>query len=386
MAIRRYKARSIQEAISRIKEDIGPDAMILSTRRLPKSADHRNLFEVTAAMEKPAAVEFRDGLEAQEPSVSDPGNREPEDGFRAGRGESDRCGTLRVDDLNAGLFSIKDMLLVIDQGGGLPEFLQRFPESLNWYAKLVTAGVSERQARKIMIRSLEKAPARPLPMEEITKRVLRTVSGMIRISDPFSSSNGSSRLSAFIGPTGVGKTTTIAKLAAVLSLQQKKSVGVISVDSYRIGGVDQLRTYAGIMGLPCLSAFSPRDLQTAVEKMRDKEIVLIDTAGRSHLDRDRMMDLCRFMQGSLEISCHLVMSAATDRTDMREVADHFSMLKPQTCVFTKLDETRRKGAMIDQMALMKMPISYITNGQRVPEDIVSASRRSVLKLVLSGRP
>jgi len=360
--------------------------MILSTRRLPKSADHRNLFEVTAALEKPAAVEFRDRLEAQEPSVSNPGNREPEDGFRAGRGESDRCGTLRVDDLNAGLFSIKDMLLVIDQGGGLPEFLQRFPESLNWYAKLVTAGVSERQARKIMIRSLEKAPARPLPMEEITKRVLRTVSGMIRISDPFSSPNGSSRLSAFIGPTGVGKTTTIAKLAAVLSLQQKKSVGVISVDSYRIGGVDQLRTYAGIMGLPCLSAFSPRDLQTAVEKMRDKEIVLIDTAGRSHLDRDRMMDLCRFMQGSLQISCHLVMSAATDRTDMREVADHFSMLKPQTCVFTKLDETRRKGAMIDQLALMKMPISYITNGQRVPEDIVSASRRSVLKLVLSGRP
>ena len=189
-------------------------------------------------------------------------------------------------------------------------------------------------------------------------------------------------MAAFIGPTGVGKTTTIAKLAAMLRLHHKKEIGIISVDSYRIGAVDQLRTYASIMGLPCLSAFTPRELQMAVQKMRNKEIVLIDTAGQSHLDEDRMKELRQLMEGAHEISSHLVLSVTTEPQDMKEVAKNFSILNPETYVFTKLDETRRRGTIIDQVIQFKMPISFVTNGQRVPEDITTASKKNILKLIL----
>ncbi len=120
----------------------------------------------------------------------------------------------------------------------------------------------------------------------------------------------------------------------------------------------------------------------AVRKMRDKEIVLIDTAGQSHLDKDRMRELGRFMEGTPGISSHLGLSATTERNDMKEAAKNFSMLQPETYLFTKLDETSRSGVIIDQVAQLKMPISFLTNGQRVPEDIVIATRRSILKLIL----
>jgi flagellar biosynthesis protein FlhF len=285
--------------------------------------------------------------------------------------------------LSAALFSIKDMLFLMDQGdGGLPEFLHRYPESLNLYARLVKSGISSRRAQGFMKQALKMASSETMGSEEITKKVLNEIFSAIGIFDPFSSGNGHQHLAAFIGPTGVGKTTTIAKLAAILSIQRKKRVGIISVDSYRIGAVDQLRAYAAIMGLPCLSAFSRQDLQKAVQKMQHKDIVLIDTAGHSHLDKDRMKALGQLMRGQHAISHHLVLSATTERGDMKEAAQNFTLLKPKTYVFTKLDETRRRGTIIDQIMDVKLPISFFTNGQRVPEDIREANKGNLLRLIL----
>jgi flagellar biosynthesis protein FlhF len=379
MAIKRYKAISIQEAISRIKEDIGPDAMILSTRRLPRGTYGHEMFEVTATQhntssnkERGAAEQMVSNFDGRNSDVKRPKHRAAP---TSSIGE-------KWKDLNAELFSIKDMLFLIEQAGGLPDFLHWYPESLNLYVRLVKTGISERRARKFMKSSLEKDDWKRLGTDGITKRVINEILSTITVFDPFSPENGNRHLAAFIGPTGVGKTTTIAKLAAVLGLQQKKRLGIISVDSYRIGAVDQLRTYAAIMGFPCLSAFSPQELQMAVGKMRDKDIVLIDTAGQSHLDRDRMNELGRLMKGEHQISSHLVLNATIERHDMKEVAESFSKLKPKTYIFTKLDETRRRGAIIDQIDDLKMPISYITNGQRVPEDILPARKKSILQMIL----
>ena len=177
-------------------------------------------------------------------------------------------------------------------------------------------------------------------------------------------------------------TTTIAKLAAILSLKQGKAVGIVSVDSYRISAVEQLRTYASIMGLPCMSAFSREDLIKAIKTLPNKDIILIDTAGQSHLDKDRMKELGRLMMGSLAITNHLVLSATTEQRDMKEATDSFAALKPESYVFTKLDETRRRGGIIDQVLDSQIPISYITNGQRVPGDIIPADKRTILRFVL----
>ena len=380
MAIKRYKAKSIQEAIGRIKEDIGPDAMILSTRRLPTNTRSRQIFEVTAALQKTT--------EDEELVLDDHSDHGGQDKFLSGRYHAYRSdGTQRRafrqwEDPYTEQFSIKDMLFLIDQAGGLPDFLQQYPESLYLYVRLVKAGISERHVRQIMSHGIGTNRQKRLSMEEITKGIVNAIMSMITVHDPFRPKNGSTQMAAFIGPTGVGKTTTIAKLAASLRLHQKKEIGIISVDNYRIGAVDQLRTYASIMGLPCLSAFTPQELQMAVRKMRDKEIVLIDTAGQSHLDKDRMKELRRLMEGADEISSHLVLSVTTEPQDMKEVARNFSILNPETYVFTKLDETRRPGTIIDQVCRLNMPISFVTSGQRVPEDILAASKRNILKLIL----
>jgi len=380
MPIKRYKAKSIQEAINRIKEDIGPDAMILSTRRLPQLRYGGDLFEVTAALHRPLPDPEPHIDEASTGGGGEPAD--PADNRCTGSDRPDPQAAERWRELNAELFSIKDMLFLMNQAGGLPEFLHRYPESLNLYAKLVKAGVSERQAQAIMKQGLGGDQSPRMAMAGITQRVMKVMSSMVSVSDPFATANGKQHLAAFIGPTGVGKTTTIAKLAAVLNLQQKKRVGIISVDSFRVGAVDQLRTYAAIMGLPCLSAFSARELQMAVRKMQEKDVVLIDTAGQSHLDTERMKALGRIMEAEQNISNHLVLSATTERSDMREAAENFSILHPRTYVFTKIDETRRRGAIIDQVGQLKMPISFVTNGQRVPEDILPADKRNILKLIL----
>jgi len=382
MAVKKYKAKSIQEAISRIKEDYGPEAMILSTRRLPKNPRNPygpDLFEVTAAMQgETSEVALKEFHRIDERLATlDPSSREPvpETGPETLVGEKLRA-------LNAELFSIKEMLFLMDQSEGFPEFLYQYPESLNLYARLVKSGLSSRRAQAFMKHAVDFVEKKSLPTEEITKRVFDDILASITVLNPFSSGNGHRQLAAFIGPTGVGKTTTIAKLAAILSLKRKKSIGIISVDSYRIGAVDQLRTYAGIMGLPCLSAFTCEDLQKAVEKMRHKDIVFIDTAGHSHLDTDRMKELGRLMKGPDAISSHLVLSATTERGDMKEIVENFAPLKPCTYIFTKLDETRRRGIIIDQIMDRKLPVSFVTNGQRVPEDIQNVNKGSLLRLIL----
>jgi flagellar biosynthesis protein FlhF len=201
----------------------------------------------------------------------------------------------------------------------------------------------------------------------------------IRTCAPFAAEAGTPQFAAFVGPTGVGKTTTIAKLAAELSLKAKKRVGLISVDSFRIGAVEQLRTYAAIMGLPCLPAFSHQDLRLAVEKMERQDVVLIDTAGHSHLDGKRMQQLQALLGVPGPITSHLVLSAAANRLDLQEAAARFAVFKPCSYVFTKLDETRQRGAIIDQAETLRLPISYITTGQRVPEDIHPATRQTILR-------
>ncbi len=185
-----------------------------------------------------------------------------------------------------------------------------------------------------------------------------------------------------MGPTGVGKTTTIAKLAADLCLKQKMSVGLISVDGYRIGAVDQLKTYASIMGIPCLPAFTHEDVQHAINKMKSMDVLLIDTAGQNHLDKQRMSELGRLISGQ-SISKHLVLSTTAKSADMKEAAESFANLDPKTYIFTKIDETRQRGGIIDQIFHLNLPVSFLTNGQKVPDDIIKATRKNISKVVLN---
>jgi flagellar biosynthesis protein FlhF len=189
-----------------------------------------------------------------------------------------------------------------------------------------------------------------------------------------------------VGPTGVGKTTTIAKLAAFLSFTRKMKVGLVSIDNYRIGAFEQLKAYAGIMGLPCVPAFSRQDLACALDRMKSMDLVLIDTAGHSHYDKEKIDEILELVRNDFQISVHLTLSVTSELINMKEAASAFSVFNPDTYVFTKTDETKRCGKILDQAASYDLPVSLVTNGQKVPEDLIIPDRHELLKIILKKEP
>ena len=376
MASKTYRANSIKEAIGQVKATLGADAMILSTKRVPRGPQNpygKDIFEITAAAQDDMSDLLQTASDnTQERRASWIG--EPSIGANASDWR----------DIQTELSEIKDMLLISNRTGGIPQLLGLHPTCLNLYSKLLTEGISERRVWGFMHTAGAFESKRGADPEAVTKNVVKAMMGAVAVAAPFSGKDGGRYVAAFAGPTGVGKTTTIAKLSAELSLKQKKKVGIISADSYRIGAVDQLKTYAAIMGLPCLSAFTTEDLAQALRKLEGRDVILIDTAGQSHRDMNRLQELGDLLGNKASIHTHLVLSATMKPEDMKEAATNFSILKPSSYVFTKVDETRTRGGIIDQLLDLKLPVSYITNGQRVPEDIVAATQRRVLKLILQG--
>ena len=364
----------MKEAIGRVKAELGPEAMILTTRRLPRGPENpygRDVFEIEAATEG-----------AFDAAGTGAGNGRRSALQRRASVTGERPGEWR--DICSELSEIKDMLLVSNRSRGISQFLGLPQACLNMYSRLIRTGISEQRAWGFMAAGGAFEKQKNIKPQQVIKDVFQAMMKAIVVADPFAGKNKERYTAAFVGPTGVGKTTTIAKLSAELNLKQKKKVGIVSVDSYRIGAVDQLKTYASIMGLPCLSAFSKEDLSNALDKFADKDVILIDTAGQSHRDMGRLEELRELLGGAFSIDPHLVLSTATKPEDMAAAAKNFSVLKPSSYVFTKVDETGSRGGLIDQMLNLKLPVSFITNGQRVPEDIFMPTRQRLLKLVLEG--
>lgn len=176
-----------------------------------------------------------------------------------------------------------------------------------------------------------------------------------------------------IGPTGVGKTTTLAKIAANIILRQQKSVGFITTDTYRIGAIEQLKTYANILDVPLEVCYSLEDFEHATKKLEECDVILIDTAGRNFRNKKYVEDLMQVVDYKREMETLLVLSMTAKQDDLEEIYQQFSAIKIDAFVFTKLDETSSYGAMINLIVACKKGAAYITTGQNVPDDIVPAT-------------
>lgn len=386
MEPKKYRAKSIQEAIGLVKEEIGPDAMILSTKRLPKSVRDpygASLFEVTAVSPKHYEKDTSD----RDQILSNAFEKFNKSGLISENDPDDKFSGEIPNNFRTELSEIRDMVCLYSLGENFSGLLQAKPEYLNLYANLIKSGMSDVRAR-MFIEKVDfefKSPANKkgrAGKDEFARSVLNEISSSIKVVNPFENQNGKIMLAAFIGPTGVGKTTTIAKIAADLHLRQKKKIGLISIDNYRVGALEQLKIYASIMGVPCLRAFSKEDFRLAIKKMRNRDVILIDTAGHSHFDETKMKELMPYMKGDFSVSTHLVLSTTTDRFIMKDAVNRFSVLNPETLIFTKLDETKRRGIIIDQAMDTNLPVSFLTNGQKVPDDIITATPKKILQLVL----
>ncbi|HYE60981.1 MAG TPA: hypothetical protein VD997_03205, partial [Phycisphaerales bacterium] len=239
----------------------------------------------------------------------------------------------------------------------------------------------------------ELTPAELAEPEVVRAGMLRAIAARIPVVGSMSrpgahDESGRPLTIALVGPTGVGKTTTIAKLAAAYKLRQGKKVGLITSDTYRIAAVDQLRVYANIIGLPLKVVMTPREMAAACSSLADHDVILIDTAGRSQHDATRLDELQTFIEASSPHETHLMLSATVAEPVLLKAAEKFGALSPTRVIFSKLDEAVSFGVLLNvmhgQTQGQKLKVSYVTTGQEVPDQIELAQADRLARLVLDG--
>jgi len=272
-----------------------------------------------------------------------------------------------------------DVLSAEMPGAGLP------PEYVQHYHMLLKQGVTRTRAAGLVKAASSRGDLRafrdPRVFLERLKMELRrqvTATGGIALSA------GTRKIVALVGATGVGKTTNLAKLAALFSVQERARVGVITTDNYRVAATDQLQVYTNIIDLEMKIVHDAAAMKAAIRDFSDRDLVLIDTAGGSPFNRDQMTELRTLLDAAQADEVHLLVSANTSLDDLRDCVTHFSILRPAALFFTKLDETRRYGQLFCLAAEAGLPLSYFSLGQDVPDDIMPASPGTVAKLVIEG--
>lgn len=279
-------------------------------------------------------------------------------------------------DLQNQLEEMKSMLVEMsrnkDETGGIPN-LQRAMEAQGISQHVLEDMISKLNGTEILAPQNSVKALKAL--EKYVRKAIRIANGITLYSDK-------PKIVALIGPTGVGKTTTLAKIAAKFVLEEGAKVALITADTYRISAVEQLKTYSDILGLPLEIVYNPQALQEAIEKHRDKQLILLDTAGRSQYNAYQMKELSELLNIDADIEKHLVMSATTKTSDGLELLDNFSLCKPDRVIFTKVDETKTHGIILNILHRRKAALSYLTNGQSVPDDIEPASIEKLAELLL----
>jgi len=194
---------------------------------------------------------------------------------------------------------------------------------------------------------------------------------------------GKQTIMAFVGTTGVGKTTTVAKLAALRTLRSKKSVGLITIDNYSIGAAQQLKTYAKVFGIPIVKAFNAGELKKAVRQFKDKDIILIDTPGINPRDNQQIQELKAFLAKLDDVQTQLVLSATTKERDCIAASEAFKELGVDRLVFTKIDESSVFGNIVNVLIRTNVPLSFLCSGRSLPEDIEEGSIQRLTGLLFN---
>jgi len=368
MQVKRYEVSNLQEAMAKIKKELGPNAIILSTKKVSGVGP---LIEVIAARD-----------EGIEPSVS-------YDTLFQKRGE------LQDGSLNTLRHEIRELKTCVDLLTQKISNQRNIFETMNVLFDNISAN-SAVHLKDIFIRLIDSGVS-----HSKTVRLIEAIKNDFPTQDTITYEKGTiiaekliaqalmkddrkgRRIKAFIGPTGVGKTTTLAKLAAYYSLEKKMTVGMITTDLYRIAASEQLKAYAKIMGLPVNVASDKDHFVRSMADFAEKDMILVDTPGRSHNDGKCFDTLKSILDPSVE--CVLLISPIASREYLLETADRYKIFNYDRIILTKIDECGHFGPMYDVLEEIGKPVSYMTTGQNVPRDIEKASPERLAKLILKNR-
>ncbi|MEM9353867.1 MAG: flagellar biosynthesis protein FlhF [Planctomycetota bacterium] len=374
MQIKTFRAKTMQQALDQVRSELGPEATVLHTRELNTGLVswlfRGREIEVAASCTTSAPAQQPRAAAAQAYATA------------AGQGVETDFSPVAMAEPNADLEI--ELPVKAEQPAGLriaPEYdvpVEQEPDLFGVYADLVEAELDEQHAAALVERLGSSGHLTPATIQERLVDVLADelpAAGPIRTGDRRC-------VAALVGPTGVGKTTTIAKLAANFRLREGLSVGLITVDTYRIAAVEQLRTYADIIELPMEVVASPREMREALDRMQDLDLVLMDTAGRSPKDEVRIQELKALLAEAEPDEVHLVLSATASLRGLKTTAERFSSVGVSSLLMTKLDEATGLGQIAGLTAASGLPISYLTDGQNVPDDIEAAESRALAQRIL----
>jgi flagellar biosynthesis protein FlhF len=370
--VRTFRASDSTAALAAVKAALGPDAILISTRTVQGGIFRRPEVEVTAAA--------GDAMEASAPTrpasppagvsryaAATPALPRPVDDALASE----------VQLLRRSVEETRRALTSVTREARAGRELQIPPAAAELHARLIARGMEPVLAEELVRQALELTSS---PRAGGLEGAVRDLLGERLLPCRAPWLHDGRHVIALVGPTGVGKTTTLAKIAARALLDAKKKVALLTVDTYRIGACDQLARYGEIMGIPALVARDRGELIRAHERVHDADLVLIDTAGRfSADDVARQAELVRAIP---KVQVHLVVSAATGALELSAVAERYRALQPDRLLFSKLDEAAGPGAVLSAAVRIPRPVSCVTDGQRVPEDLHALTGRELVDLAL----
>jgi flagellar biosynthesis protein FlhF len=425
MTLKTYRARSMADALTEVKKDLGRDAVILHTRSYKVGGwfgvGARPIVEITASAGEddapqrarhrdPAATShaLRRAYSLDRAVLSGQSREMPTPDADAPTAIVERPPAPRLDpatrrmpiesvSIERELEAIRHMVgrvLHTSHTSMAPHSAQlgAMPDALfTNYLKLLEADAAGDIVEEIIgaVRD-ELSGAELRDAAAVRAAVIRRVADLIPVAPdvpaPDPPVGGRPLTIAMIGPTGVGKTTTVAKLAAAYKLRHARRVGLVTTDTYRIAAVDQLRTYANIIGVPLKVAMTPAEMSQACQSLANCDVILLDTAGRSQNDAERLAELRQFLDAAEPDQTHLLLSCTSNQRVLLEAARRFGDLSPNRVVFTKLDEAVNYGVLLSVAKRIDLELSYVTTGQEVPDHIEVAQPERLARLVLDGTP
>lgn len=381
MKMKKYVAKSMFEAMKKVKNDIGDDAVIVSSKVVHTKGFlgffKKKHFEVVASVDQEERLDTRPDLTVQQPPTPTikPVVKE------ASAVKEQQIIQVQNEEIQQQLEELKELMKTLRK----PPAIVDMPTVIQpIYEKLAKQELNDQLITTICDELFTIVQKNPQTTTEQLNDYAQQSLYRILSKLPMGGIDFSSKFVNVLGPTGVGKTTTIAKIAAKAVLEKKKKVAFITTDTYRIGAIEQLKTYANLLHAPVEVVYTPEDYELAISQFAGHDLILIDTAGRNYKEMQYIEDLEKLIDFKSNVQNYLVLSLTAKEQDMATIIEQFSSFDIEQLVFTKMDETNTIGSMINLMVKYNKGLSYYTNGQEVPENIEEGSVAQLVELLFEG--
>jgi flagellar biosynthesis protein FlhF len=368
MKVKKYTAPTMPEAMNQIRKELGTDAVILSSKEIQEGGFlgffKKKKIEVIAALDPSPLPKKQMTTKVVKTDQI---------------GEKKQNGIIDVEIIN----EMKSMRRILEQQSIQGNRSKFTPDYQVIYQYLLDQEIADDISTNIIENIMKRheknnvSPTQSTIIQDVKREIEAQLSNL-----SFQGISTSARVVHFVGPTGVGKTTTLAKVAAKSILQDKRKVAFITMDTYRIAAIEQLKTYAKILDSPVEVVYSLEDYHNAIEKLKDYDLLLVDTAGRNYRDEQYVKELTNNIVDKENVENYLVLSLTAKPRDISDIYHSFRHININSVIFTKIDETRQYGSLLNIPLSHQKGIAYITNGQEVPDNIIEPTKEMISNYIV----